>query len=321
MNSFALCRRACLLVGAALAVAPALAESNRPVRVLVPGPAGSAMDAYLRAVSPGVSNRVGSPLVIENLPGAGGTIATTQAVRAANDGHTLLIVSSNHVVNPSLFKSLPYDVINDFSPITIVGTVPVLMVAAPSVTARNIPELIAQMKAKPGEFNFGSLGVGTILHLAGEAFNIEAGVSSRHVPYKDASSLVSDLASGQIQIAYLALPSVAQLVKVGRIKALGVTTAQRVPAMPDLPAIAETVPGYVVDAWIALLAPKGMSPAQSQRYYEAFKESMVEPAAKEALSAQGMVPVLMPPEKVRAFMQAELTKHTDLAKRAGVSPQ
>ena len=321
MSSFGLGRRACVLLAAALAVASALAQTNRPVRVLVPGPVGSAMDAYLRAVSPGVSNRIGSPLVVENLPGAGGTIATAQAVRAANDGHTLLIVSSNHVVNPSLFKSLPYDVISDFSPITIVGTVPVLMVAAPSVTARNIPELIAQMKAKPGEVNYGSLGVGTILHLAGEAFNIEAGVSSRHIPYKDAMALLSDLANGQIQIAYLALPSVAQFVKAGRIKVLAVTNAQRVPALPDVPAIAESVPSYVVDAWIALLAPKGMSATQSQKFYEAFRETMSEPAAKEALSAQGIVPVLMPPEKVWAFMQTELTKHTDLAKRAGLSPQ
>lgn len=315
------CRRTCLLLAAALAVAPALAQSNRPIRVLVPGPVGSAMDAYLRAVSPGVSNRVGSPLVIENLPGAGGTLATAQAARAANDGHTLLIVSSNHVINPSLFKSLPYDVIADFSPITIVGTVPVVMVAAPSMTATNVPELIAQMKAKPGEFNYGSLGVGTVLHLAGEEFNTAAGVSSRHVPYKDASSLLSDLASGQIQIAYLALPSAAQLVKAGRIKALAVTTAQRAPAMPEVPAVAETLPRYVVDAWIAMLAPKGMSPAQSQKYYEAFKESMSEPAIKEVLSSQGIVPVLMPPDKVRAFMQAELVKATDMAKRAGLSAQ
>lgn len=321
MNIFNMCRRTCLLLAAALAIAPALAQSNRPIRVLVPGPVGSAMDSYLRAVSPGVSTRVGSPLVIENLPGAGGTLATTQAARANGDGNTLLIVSSNHVVNPSLFKSLAYDVINDFSPITIVGTVPLVMVASPSVTAKNIPELIAQMKAKPDGFNYGSLGVGTVLHLAGEAFNIEAGVSSRHVPYKDASSLLTDLSNGQIQLAYLALPSVTQLVKAGRIKALGVTNAQRAPAMPEVPAIAESIPSYVFDAWIAMLAPKGLTLAQSQKYYGAFKEAMSEPAAKETLTAQGIVPVMMPPEKVRAFMQAELDKHTALAKRAGLSAQ
>ncbi|MDA7415100.1 tripartite tricarboxylate transporter substrate-binding protein [Xenophilus arseniciresistens] len=321
MREISVRRRACLLLAALTAASPVLSQTNRAIRVLVPGPAGSGMDAYLRAVSPAVSAKIGNPLVIENLPGAGGTLATAQAARASNDGHTLLIVSSNHVINPSLYKSLPYDVINDFSPVTIVGTVPMVMVASPGLAARTIPELIVQMKAKPGEFNFGSLGVGTVLHLAGAAFNIEAGVSTNHVPYKDASSLIADLANGQIQIAYLALPSVAQLVKAGRIKAMGVTNAQRAPAMPDVPAIAEFVPGYAMDAWIALLAPKGMALAQSKKYFEAFKEAMSDSAAKEALSAQGMIPILMPPEKVRGFMQEELAKQTALAHRVGLTAQ
>lgn len=319
---FSISRRACMLAATALALAaPAWSQSSRPIRVLVPGPVGSAMDAYLRAVSPGAGQRLESPVVIENLPGAGGTLATAQAARAPADGKTLLIVSSNHVVNPSLFKSLPYDGIKDFAPITIVGTVPLVLVAAPSLPARNIPELIQAMKAKPDELNYGSLGIGTVLHLAGEAFNNEAGVRSRHVPYKDASSLLTDLANGQIQLAYLALPSVAGLVKAGRIRALAVTNASRAPAMPDVPAIAETLPNYVFDAWIALLAPKGLPPATARKYYEAFKEAMSEDAAKEALTAQGIVPVLTPPEKARAFMEAELVKHTALARKAGLTPQ
>ena len=322
MDKFKLNRRQSLIWAAAMGSSVAFAQSGRPIRIVVPGPAGSAMDAYLRAISAPLSQRTGQPVVIDNLPGAGGTLATAQVARAAADGQTLEIVSSNHVVNASLFKSLPYDVINSFTPITVIGVVPIVLVVSPTVTAKNVPELIAQIKSKPaGTFNYGSLGIGTVLHLAGELFDSEAGVSTTHVPYKDASTLTTDLVSGHVQMAYLALPSISPLVKVGKLRALGLTTTQRSAALPDVPSISETLPKYAFDAWLAMIAPKGMSPSLVQEYYEDFKSSMDEPAVKEAIAAQGLSPLMMPPAQAAAYFQTELVKHAALVKRSGATPQ
>ncbi|HVR50965.1 MAG TPA: tripartite tricarboxylate transporter substrate-binding protein [Pseudorhodoferax sp.] len=315
-------RRAALALAAALAVPSAWSQDKRPIRILVPGPAGSAMDAYLRAVSAPLGQRTGHPIVVDNLPGAGGTLATAQAARAAPDGLTLEIVSSNHVVNPFLFKNLAYDALGSFTPITIIGVVPLVLVVSPQLQAATVAELIAQIKARPaGSFNYGSLGIGTALHLAGELFDTQAGVKTTHVPYKDASALTADLVSGQIQLAYLALPSVSQLVKTGRLRALGLTTAQRSPALPDVPAIADTLPGYVYDAWLALLAPKGTPAATVQGYYEALQGAMAEPAVQQAIAAQGLAPSMLAPAQAQAYLRSELDKHARLVERAGVQPQ
>ncbi|MBD9391482.1 tripartite tricarboxylate transporter substrate binding protein [Acidovorax sp. ACV01] len=323
MQSPFITRRASLLATAALALCgPARAQSARPLRVVVPGPAGSAMDAFMRVVSAPLGQRTGHPVVVENLPGAGGTLATAQVARAAPDGLTLEIVSSNHVVNPSLFKSLPYDTIHSFTPITIIGVVPIVLVVSNTVTAKSVPELIAQIKARPsGDFNYGSLGIGTVLHLAGELFDAEAGVKTTHVPYKDAGGLTADLVSGQVHMAYLALPSVAQLIKTGKLRALGVTTGKRSPALAEVPSISETLPAYSFDAWLALIAPKGMSPDLVGKYYEHLKSSMDEPAVKEAIAVQGLAPVLMPPAQAAQYFQSELAKHAALVKRSGATPQ
>ncbi len=322
MSTFSLTRRASLILAASLCGGASFAQGNRPIRIVVPGPAGSAMDAYLRVISAPFGQRTSHPVVVDNLPGAGGTLATAQVARAAPDGLTLEIVSSNHVVNASLFKSLPYDVIHSFTPITVIGVVPIVLVVSPAVTAKNLAELIAQIKAKPpGTFNYGSLGIGTVLHLAGELLDSEAGVSTMHVPYKDASSLTTDLISGQVQMAYLALTSVSQLVKMGKLRALGLTTTQRSPALPDVPSMSETLPGYAFDAWLALIAPKGTPAALVQKYYEDLKASMDEVAVKEAIAAQGLTPVMMPPAQARAYFQSELDKHAALVKRSGAQPQ
>jgi tripartite-type tricarboxylate transporter receptor subunit TctC len=323
MPAFKITRRASLLASALLLLhGPSRAQSGRPIRVVVPGPAGSAMDAYMRVISAPLGQRTGHSIVVDNLLGAGGTLATAQVARAAPDGLTLEIVSSNHVVNPSLFKSLPYDTINSFTPITVIGVVPIVLVVSNTVTAKSVPELIAQIKARPtGEFNYGSLGIGTVLHLAGELFDAEAGVKTTHVPYKDAGGLTADLVSGQVHMAYLALPSVSQLIKAGKLRALGVTTAKRSPALADVPSISETLPAYSFDAWLALIAPKGTPAELVGKYYEHVKSSMDEPAVKEAIAAQGLSPVLMPPAQAAQYFQSELAKHAALVKRSGATPQ
>lgn len=316
-------RRSSLVLAASLVASHVLAQgSGRPVRILVPGPAGSAMDAYLRAISGPLGQRSGGPVVIENMPGAGGTLATAQAARAAPDGQTLLIVSSNHVVNPSLFKSLPYDALNSFTPISVIGVVPIVLVVSPTVEARTVQELVARIKAKPaGTFNYGSLGVGTVLHLAGELFDTEAGVKTTHIPYKDTGALTGDLISGQVQMAYLALPSVSQLVKAGKLRAVAVTTRQRSPALPDVPSMAETLPDYAFAAWIAMIAPKGVPATVIDKYYADFKSSMEDPAVKEAIAAQGLAPLMMPPAESAAYFKSQLDMHAALVKRSGATPQ
>lgn len=315
-------RESLVLAAAGLLAGTAFAQDARPIRIIVPGPAGSAMDAYLRAIAAPFGQRTGHPVVIDNMPGAGGTLATAQAARAAPDGFTLEIVSSNHVVNPSLFKSLPYDTIDSFVPITVIGAVPIVLVVSTSVSAKNLQELVAQIKSKPaGTFNYGSLGIGTVLHLAGELFDSEAGVKTTHVPYKDAGSLLADLSSGLVQMAYLALPSVSQLVKAGKLRALGVTTTKRSPALPEVPSMSEALPTYGFEAWLGLLAPKGTPPAVVQKYYDALKSSMDEPSVKEAIAAQGLTPLMMPPAQARAHFLSELDKHAALVKRSGAQPQ
>lgn len=323
MTSPLLTRRASLVLGAAgLCAAASFAQEARPIRILVPGPAGSAMDAYLRAISAPFGQRTGHSVVIDNMPGAGGTLATAQAARAAPDGLTLEIVSSNHVVNPSLFKSLPYDTIESFVPITVIGVVPLVLVVSNTVKANSLAELLAEIKAKPaGTFNYGSLGIGTVLHLAGELFDAEAGVKTTHVPYKDASTLITDLVSGQVQMAYLALPSVSQMIKAGKLRAVGVTNTRRSAALPEVPSISDTLPKYAFDAWLGLLAPKGTPPALVQKYYDALKGAMEEGSVKEAIAAQGLTPTMMPPAQARAYFQSELEKHAALVKRSGAQPQ
>jgi tripartite-type tricarboxylate transporter receptor subunit TctC len=318
-----LTRRASLILAAAgLYAGTPFAQETRPIRIIVPGPAGSAMDAYLRAIAGPFGQRTGHTVVIDNMPGAGGTLATAQAARAAPDGLTLEIVSSNHVVNPSLFKTLPYDTIDSFVPITVIGVVPIVLVVSNTLNAKTMPELVAEIKAKPpGTFNYGSLGIGTVLHLAGESFDSEAGVKTTHVPYKDASSLITDLVSGQVQMAYLALPSVSQLIKTGKLRALGVTTVKRSAALPEVPSISDTLPKYAFDAWLGLLAPKGTPPTVVQKYYEALQGAMEEASVKEAIAAQGLTPTMMPPAKARAYFLSELDKHAALVKRSGAQPQ
>lgn len=316
-------REALLMAVLATVTGTASAQAEgRPVRVVVPGPAGTAMDAYLRAISAPFSRITGQSMVVDNLPGAGGTLATAQVARAVPDGLTLQIVSSNHVINPSLFKSLPYDALGSFDPISVIGVVPLVLVVSPTIQARTVPELIASIKTAPkGTFNYGSLGIGTVLHLAGELFDTEADVKTTHVPYKDSGALTGDLVSGTIQMAYLALPSVSQLVKAGKIRALALTTPDRSSALPGVPSMSDTLPNYAIDVWLALIAPKGVPASMIDKYYAAVKACMQEPTVKEAIAAQGLAPLLMPPAETRKFLRTELDRYTALVRRSGALPQ
>ena len=244
-------RRALLGLGAcaaAVAACPAFAQgSDKPIRFILPISAGSGVDTIVRAAAPALGKAFGQPVVIENLPGAGGITGAAAIVKAAPDGLTLGLVSNNHVINPAVFKKMPFDALNDITPISVVGATPLVLVANPKLPAKNVQELIALLRAKPGGYNYASSGNGTILHLADEMFMDEAGVKARHIPYKGTGPMMTDMIGGQVEMGVIALPAVQQHIKSGALRAIGLCGATRSPAAPDIPTIAEQgLPNYAV---------------------------------------------------------------------------
>lgn len=238
-----LSRRTVLGLGAsalAAAALPAFAQgADKPVRIILPISAGSGVDTIARAAAPALGKAFGQPVVIENLPGAGGITGASVVVKAAPDGQTLGMVSNNHVINPSVYKKMPFDAINDITPISVVGATPLVLLVNPKVPAKNVRELVALLKAKPDGYNYASSGNGTIIHLAGEMFMDEAGVKARHIPYKGTGPMVTDMIAGQVEIGVVALPAVQQHIKSGALRAIGLCGPARSPAAPDIPTIAE----------------------------------------------------------------------------------
>ncbi len=323
-----LTRRHALATGAAAlgAVAwslPRLARAQgdgKPLRVILPLSAGSGVDGAMRAISSSLAKALGQPIVIENLPGAGGITGTTQIVRAPKDGSVIGVVSNNHVFNPSVYKNIPFDSLADITPITILGATPFVLVAHPSVPVKTVQELIALARAKPGVLNYGSSGNGTILHLAAAMFVDQAKVSIQHIPYKGMGPLMNDVLGGQVQLAVVAVAPAAAHIKSGALRALGVTTASRVPSLPGVPTIAEQgLPGYELDGWIAPVGPAGLPKAELQRLYAAFKAAMEMPEARDALIGQGYEIKLTPPEPAAAFFRSEVARMAQVVKNANVT--
>jgi tripartite-type tricarboxylate transporter receptor subunit TctC len=292
------------------------------VRFILPNATGSGVDAITRAAQPALTKALGHPIVIDNQPGAGGIVGLQQLARAPADGMTLGIVSNNVVIFPSLFKSLPFDMPGDFTPIGVIGQTPVVLVVNPKVPASNAKELIALLKSKGGEMNYGSGGNGTILHLATAMFLDEAGVQAKHIPYKGVGPMVTDLMGGQVEFATVSLPSVHGQIKAGTLRAIGMATAQRVPAAPEIPTFVEQgMPNYVVEAWFALIGPKGLSKEQVTKAHQSLVAAFNDPAVKEAMARQGNVIHVMPQEQAPGFFRSEMGKYARLVKKAGVELQ
>ena len=320
-------RRFTALAGASLAAlgglgAPLRASAqlgDKPLRVILPLSAGSGADGAMRAISPSMAKAFGQAIVIENLPGAGGITGTAQIVRAPKDGQTIGVVSNNHVVNPSVYKSVPFDAIADITPITVIGATPFVLVAHPSVPARTVQQLIALARARPGTLNYGSSGNGTILHLGGHMFVSQAKVDIRHIPYRGMGPLMNDVLGGQVQLAVVAVAPAAAHIRSGALRAIGVTTVTRAPQLPDVPTIAEQgLPDYALEGWIAAIGPAGLSAADTQRVYEGLKAAVAMPEAHDALIAQGYTLRSTPPEETRAFFRSELARMTALVRQADV---
>jgi len=302
------------------ALAPAAwAQADRPVRFVLPNATGSGVDTITRSAQAALAKALGHPVVVENQPGAGGVLGLQTLARSAPDGYTLGVVSNNVVIFPSVIKQLPFYMPGDFTPIAVVGTTPMVIVANAKLPANNSKELIALLKSKPGQLNFGSGGNGTILHLAGEMFLDEAGATAKHIPYKGVGPMVTDLIGGQVEFAVLALPSVQQHIKSGALKPIGMTTAQRVAAAPDVPTFVEQgLPGYVMDAWFAVIGPKGLPAAEVKRVHDGVVAAFNDPAVKETMAKQGNTIAISTPEQAAAAFKRELAKYAALVKKAGL---
>ena len=316
-------RRAVVIAAVALALPSfsVLAQlTDKPLRIVLPLSAGSTVDAVARTMSNAWAKASGQPVIVENLPGAGGVTGTTQLVRAPKDGMTLGMVSNNHVVNPSLYKSMPFDSIKDITPITVIGTSPFVLVVHSSVPAKDLKELIALAKAKPGALNYGSSGNGTVLHLAAELFKSEAGIDIKHIPYKGTGPMMNDLLGGQVQMAFTSTSVAAPHIKTGAIRPIAISTQSRSGLLPDVPTFAEQgLRNYDFGGWIAVIAPAGVpAPIVAKRYSE-IKVALASPEVKDWLAAQDFKVVADTPDATLPFFQSELVKHSKLVKESGAT--
>ena len=303
---------------------PASAQTagEKTVRIVLPNAVSSGVDTITRTAQTALAKALGHPVAVENQPGAGGVLGVQTLTRAAPDGYTLGVVSNNVVIFPSVIKQLPFDLTTDVVPIAIVGYTPIVLVVNPKVPAANAKVFVAWLKSRNGEANYASGGNGTILHLAAEMFVDEAGVKARHIPYKGVGPMLNDLIGGQVEFATAALPSVQQHLKTGALRAIGMGTQQRVPAAPEIPTFVEQgLPGYVVEAWFAVLGPKGLPAAEVKRINAAVIAAFADPAVAEAMGKQGNVINVSTPERAQQFFKDELAKYAALVKKAGIEAQ
>jgi len=312
-----------LLAGmAATLAAPAFAQSDKSIRFILPNATGSGVDAITRSAQAALAKALSHPVIVDNQPGAGGIVGLQALARSPADGFSLGVVSNNVVIFPSVYKSLPFDMPGDFTPIAVVGYTPVVLVVNAKVPATHSKEFIALLKAKNGDMTYASGGNGTILHLASAMFLDEAGVQARHIPYKGVGPMITDLIGGQVDFATAALPSVQAHLKSGALRAIGVATAQRVPAAPEIPTFVEQgLPNYVVEAWFAVIGPKGLPAAEVQRVHAAVVSAFADPTVKEAMAKQGNVINVAPADKAMPFFRSEMARYAQLVKKAGVELQ
>ena len=290
----------------------------RPLRVLVGFQPGGGSDLLARLLSVKLGERLGQPVVVENRPGAGGTIALEAGSRANPDGYTLLMVSGSQLTNATLFTKVNYDVEQMFTPIGQLTSEPYILIAKPALAARTMPELIAQARAHPRMLTCGSSGTGSFAHLGIELLNSMAGIQLQHVPYKGSGQALIDLLGGQIDLAYASAISASPHIKSGAVRALAVTTAHRSPLYPDIPTIAESVPGYDVSSWYGLVAPKGTPAAVVERIHAEIAAIFATPEAIAALAKDGAQPAVGSTEEFRARIHDEIARWRGVVQTAGI---
>lgn len=315
-------RRTFIGTAAILAASQAWAQSDKPVKLILPVSAGSGVDGIARAASNQLSKALGQNVVIENQPGAGGVVGTSAMIKSAPDGLTLSMVSNNHVIYPSVLKSVPFDPVADITPIAVIGATPLVLVVNPKVPAKTLQEFVALLKSSPGKYNYASSGNGTILHLAPELFKDVTGTFSTHIPYRGFGPMLQDIMGGQVDWGVGALPAVAGQIKAGNLRALCVSAPARIAAAPDIPTSAEGgVPRYLVEGWIAAVGPKGMAPDLVKRINTAIITAFNSQEVKDVMAKQGNTINISTSEFAQKHFKDELVKYAAIVKKAGVEPQ
>jgi len=306
-------------------VAPVAAQPafpSKPLRIISPFPPGGGNDALCRIIAHRLNESLRQQVIVENRAGANGIVGTEVAARSAPDGYTIVLIPSGHAVNATLYRKLPYDSIRDFSPITLAGSSPLVLAVHPSLPVKNIKELIALARSRPGQLTYGSAGIGSSGHLGGALFEALTGTRMLHIPYKGMSVAITDLVSGQISLTFGTSLSVVPQVRAGRLRALATTGAKRSPALPDLPTVAEAgVPGYEASLWYGFVGPARMPAEIVQRLNSAIVAVLQLPDVRERLASQGVDPQYNTPEEFAKLLAADLERWAKVLQRAGIQPE
>jgi tripartite-type tricarboxylate transporter receptor subunit TctC len=314
-----------IAVLAALGGAPALAQNypTKPIRILIAQAPGSATDVISRVVGNRLSEGLGQPIVIEARPGAGGVVGTEAAARSAPDGYTLFMANnSTHGSNPAVYPKLPYDAVNDFAPIAFVASVPYVLVVDPSLPTKNVQELVALAKSRPGKMNYASAGNGSTHHFCGELLKSMSGIDLQHVPYKGSPPAITGLLGGEVSLMFANVADIGSQIKSGKVKPLAVTTAKRAPSLPEVPTMAEAgLPGFEIVSWFGLLAPAGTpAPIVSRLNAETVKV-LERDDIQATLAKQGLEVSPGTPEQFAAHIKSEIAKFSKIGKAAGIKAE
>lgn len=318
-------KRIIALTLAALFTAGAAAQGafpSKPVKLVVPFTAGSGTDIIARTIGDAMSRGLGQPVIVENRPGAGGTIGAAQVARSEPDGHTVLIHSSGHALNPALYTSLPYDTLKDLTGVTPLAALPNVMVVSPAKGWKNVGDVLAAAKARPGQLNYASAGVGSATHLNAEKFKLQAGIEAQHVPFKGTPEALGDVIGGRNDWFFAPLSSALPLIKDGKLQALAVSTAARAPALPDVPTTVEAgVAGSDYTFWVGMLVPGATPPAVVKRLHDEALKALAAPEVKERMAKMGAEAFTMTPEAFNAYIRTEMESAARIAKAANLKAQ
>jgi len=313
-----ICLRTLLISLFSVSQAYAQIYPGKPIRLVLPYPPGGGTDVIARPLAQKLTESLGQQVIVDNRGGAGGNIGMEFVARSPADGYTLLFaLTAQYAVNPSLYPKLPYDPVRDYAPISLLANAPYLLVVHPSVPAKSVAELIALMKARPGQLAYSSSGNGSGAHLAGEMLRSLAHVEITHVPYKGAGPAMPDLIAGQVQLSFVTYTAAGPHIKTGRLHVLGVTTAKRSPTLPDLPAIAETVPGYDSAVWYGFAAPAGTPPDIIARLNSEVLRVLASSDFRSRITLEAVAPIGSTPEEFGNFIKSEIVRWAKVVKDSG----
>jgi tripartite-type tricarboxylate transporter receptor subunit TctC len=316
-------RRTLIIAGAAVAAGfGATAQTQtQTLRIIVGAPPGGSTDTLAREMARELGPLLGRTVLVENKSGAGGNLAADAVAKAAPDGNTLLLSFTSHTINATLYPKLPFNPVADFTPLTMVATSPSVLVAHPGLPVNSVKELIAYAKPRPGQLNFAIGGIGSSLHLAGEAFKLQAGVFIVNIPYRGTAPAVADVLAGNVPLMFAAVGNVRSLVAAGKLKALAVTSRQRLAQLPEVPTVAETLPGFESQAWFGLFGPAKMAPDLARRISDAARAAIKSEGMRRRIESDGGTPVANAPEEFAAFVKADVPRWAQLVRYAGATPE